>query len=128
MHSSGSKQLQWILKPDSESPPSLDEEMGEKLSLYDELLSHGFELASEGELTTGVHTTHADSKKRKNSSLSDFPSSPPQLEDGALGKKRKIIDVPESTRTKRPRTTKQAEDRSDEMVRSMAKMGIKMVD
>lgn len=78
MSSVGSTQLSSATKPYSQSPPSLDDEMIGKQSLYDELLLHISELSSEDDLAVELLLTNHNSRpKRLRDSSSDFASLPP---------------------------------------------------
>lgn len=78
MLSVGSKQFWSGSKPYTESPPSLDDELIGKQSLYDELLPHRSEISSEDDLVAEfLRANHNSDLKRRRSSSSTcgFPSS-----------------------------------------------------
>lgn len=83
MLSVGSKLFWSGSKPYSGSPPSLDDEMTGKQSLYDELLPHISDLSSDDDLASEFpRANHTSGLKRPRSSSTSYSSSPPlQPED-----------------------------------------------
>lgn len=94
MLSVGSKQLSSATRPYSQSPPSLDDEMIGKQSLYDELLPHRSELSSDDDLAVELLLTNHNPrpKRHRNHSSSDFATPPPPGHD-PKHKKQRIEDT-----------------------------------
>lgn len=122
----GSKQFQWRSRPNSASPPSLDDEMAGKQTLYDELLPYGYEIPSEDYQTP--RTPHTPNRKRKFYNSPTPPSSPPQPgSDCSRVKKRKIRNLPNSEHATRPKIAKRKVNSPNEMTRRMAEMKLRSV-
>lgn len=78
MLSVGSKLFWSGSKPYSGSPPSLDDEITGKQSLYDELLPHISDFSSDDDLASEfLQANHTSSLKRRRSSRTSDSSSPP---------------------------------------------------
>lgn len=88
MLSVGSKQFWSGSKPHTESPPSLDDELIGKQSLYDELLPHRSEFSSEDDLAVEfLRADHTSDLKRRRSSNSIYGFSSSLWLEGAEKRK-----------------------------------------